>query len=24
VYVYHFWVELLHLLEAAFGNQAAL
>ena len=24
VYVYHFWVELVHLLEAAFGNQAAL
>ncbi len=24
VYVFHFWVELLHLLEAAFGNQAAL
>ncbi len=24
VYVYHFWVELSHLLEAAFGNQAAL
>ena len=24
VYVYHFWVELLHLLEAAFGDQAAL
>jgi uncharacterized protein (TIGR00645 family) len=24
VYVYHFWVELLHLLEAAFGNRAAL
>jgi uncharacterized protein (TIGR00645 family) len=24
VYVYHFWVELLHLLEAAFGNQVAL
>jgi uncharacterized protein (TIGR00645 family) len=24
VYVYHFWIELLHLLEAAFGNQAAL
>jgi uncharacterized protein (TIGR00645 family) len=24
VYVYHFWVELLHLLEAAFGNQMAL
>ena len=24
VYVYHFWVELLHLLEAASGNQAAL
>jgi uncharacterized protein (TIGR00645 family) len=24
VYVYHFWVELLHLLEAAFGNQTAL
>ena len=24
LYVYHFWVELLHLLEAAFGNQTAL
>ena len=24
VYVYHFWVELLHLLEAALGNQTAL
>ena len=24
VYVYHFWVELVHLVEAAFGNQAAL
>lgn len=24
VYVYHFWVELIHLLEAVFGNQAAL
>ena len=24
VYVYHFWVELVHLLEAAFGNQTAL
>ena len=24
VYVFHFWVELLHLLEAAFGNKAAL
>ncbi|MEN9889259.1 MAG: hypothetical protein RL559_1296 [Pseudomonadota bacterium] len=24
VYVYHFWVELVHLLEAAFGNQQAL
>jgi len=24
VYVYHFWVELLHLLEAAFGNQTAI
>jgi len=24
VYVFHFWVELLHLLEAAFGNQNAL
>ena len=24
VYVYHFWVELVHLLEAAFGSQAAL
>jgi len=20
VYVYHFWVELVHLLEAVFGN----
>ncbi len=24
VYVFHFWVELVHLLEAAFGDQAAL
>jgi uncharacterized protein (TIGR00645 family) len=24
VYVYHFWVELVHLLEAAFGNAQAL
>jgi len=24
VYVFHFWVELVHLLEAVFGNQAAL
>ncbi len=24
VYVFHFWVELVHLLEAAFGNQKAL
>jgi uncharacterized protein (TIGR00645 family) len=24
VYVFHFWLELVHLLEAAFGNQAAL
>jgi uncharacterized protein (TIGR00645 family) len=24
VYVYHFWVELVHLIEAAFGNQNAL
>ncbi len=24
VYVFHFWVELVHLLEAAFGNQEAL
>jgi uncharacterized protein (TIGR00645 family) len=24
VYVYHFWVELVHLIEAAFGNQEAL
>jgi uncharacterized protein (TIGR00645 family) len=24
IYVYHFWVELLHLIEAAFGNQNAL
>ena len=21
VYVYHFWVELVHLIEAVFGNQ---
>jgi uncharacterized protein (TIGR00645 family) len=24
VYVYHFWVELVHLIEAAFGSRAAL
>ncbi len=24
VYVFHFWVELVHLLEAVFGNQDAL
>ena len=24
VYVYHFWVELVHLLEAAFGSPTAL
>ena len=24
VYVYHFWVELVHLIEAAFGNTDAL
>ncbi|MGV0986144.1 MAG: TIGR00645 family protein [Limnohabitans sp.] len=24
VYAFHFWVELVHLLEAAFGNQHAL
>jgi uncharacterized protein (TIGR00645 family) len=24
IYVYHFWVELVHLVEAAFGNQDAL
>jgi uncharacterized protein (TIGR00645 family) len=24
VYVYHFWVELVHLIEAAMGNQHAL
>ncbi|MBP6900513.1 MAG: TIGR00645 family protein [Burkholderiaceae bacterium] len=24
VYVYHFWVELVHLIEAAFGNADAL
>ena len=24
VYVFHFWVELVHLVEAAFGNQSAL
>jgi len=24
VYVFHFWVELVHLIEAAFGNQTAL
>jgi uncharacterized membrane protein YqhA len=23
VYVFHFWVELVHLIEAAFGNKAA-
>jgi uncharacterized protein (TIGR00645 family) len=23
VYVFHFWVELVHLIEAAFGNQTA-
>ena len=22
--MFHFWVELVHLLEAAFGNQTAL
>ena len=24
IYVFHFWVELVHLIEAAFGNQTAL
>ena len=24
IYVFHFWVELVHLIEAAFGNQEAL
>ena len=24
MYVFHFWVELVHLVEAAFGNTAAL
>ncbi len=24
VYAFHFWVELVHLIEAAFGNQHAL
>src|SRR5690349_21427588 len=24
VYVFHFWVELVHLVEAAFGNADAL
>ena len=24
VYVFHFWIELIHLLEAAFGSQTAL
>jgi uncharacterized protein (TIGR00645 family) len=24
VYVYHFWVELVHLIEAVFGSQKAL
>jgi uncharacterized protein (TIGR00645 family) len=24
VYVFHFWVELVHLVEAAFGNEQAL
>jgi len=24
VYVFHFWKELVHLIEAAFGNQAAI
>jgi len=24
LYVYHFWIELVHLIEAAFGSQAAL
>ena len=24
IYVFHFWVELVHLIEAAFGNDVAL
>ena len=24
MYVFHFWVELVHLVEAAFGNTTAL
>lgn len=24
IYVYHFWVELVHLIEAAFGSEVAL
>jgi len=24
IYVFHFWVELVHLIEAAFGSQTAL
>ena len=24
VYAFHFWVDLVHLLEAAFGSQTAL
>jgi uncharacterized protein (TIGR00645 family) len=24
VYVFHFWVELTHLIEAVFGNKDAL
>src|SRR3954447_22899724 len=24
VYVFHFWVELVHLIQAAFGDQTAL
>ena len=24
VYVFHFWVELVHLVEAAFGSKEAL
>jgi uncharacterized protein (TIGR00645 family) len=24
VYVFHFWIELVHLVEAAFGNQASI
>ncbi len=24
IYVFHFWVELVHLVEAAFGNRTAL